>query len=197
MNLVHRLICSSARWKHSLQNNVLPWSLEGLDLGSEVLEIGPGYGAATELLHKRVGRLTCVEVDPKLAGDLRERMRGHNVTVMQEDATATSLPGCAFDAAVCFTMLHHVPSASLQDRLLAEAFRVLKPGGVFAGSDSLDGRIFRFLHLFDTLVVVDPGTLPARLTHAGFEDVHVDTNAHAFRFRARKPWMTAAPSAQA
>jgi SAM-dependent methyltransferase len=197
MNLVHRILCSSARWKETMQNDVLPWSLDGLELGSELLEIGPGYGAATELLHSRVGRLTCVEVDPKLAGDLRERMRGHNVTVMHEDATATSLPAGAFDAAVCFTMLHHVPSPLLQDRLLAEAFRLLKPGGVFAGTDSLDGRIFRFLHLFDTLVVVDPGTLPARLTDAGFEDVQVDTNAHAFRFRARKPVMIAAPSAQA
>jgi SAM-dependent methyltransferase len=197
MNLVHRILCSSARWKETMQNDVLPWSLDGLELGSELLEIGPGYGAATELLHSRVGRLTCVEVDPKLAGDLRERMRGHNVTVMHEDATATSLPAGAFDAAVCFTMLHHVPSPMLQDRLLAEAFRLLKPGGVFAGTDSLDGRIFRFLHLFDTLVVVNPGTLPARLTDAGFEDVQVDTNAHAFRFRARKPVMIAAPSAQA
>jgi SAM-dependent methyltransferase len=197
MNLVHRILCSSARWKETMQNDVLPWSLDGLELGSELLEIGPGYGAATELLHSRVGRLTCVEVDPKLAGDLRERMRGHNVTVMHEDATATSLPAGAFDAAVCFTMLHHVPSPLLQDRLQAEAFRLLKPGGVFAGTDSLDGRIFRFLHLFDTLVVVDPGTLPARLTDAGFEDVQVDTNAHAFRFRARKPVMIAAPSAQA
>jgi SAM-dependent methyltransferase len=179
-----------------MQNDVLPWSLDGLELGSEVLEIGPGYGAATELLHSRVGRLTCVEVDPKLAGDLRERMRGQNVKVMQEDATATSLPAGAFDAAVCFTMLHHLPSPVLQDRLLAEAFRLLKPGGVFAGTDSLDGRIFRFLHLFDTLVVVDPGTLPARLTNAGFEAVHVDANSHAFRFRARKP-VTAAPSARA
>jgi SAM-dependent methyltransferase len=187
MNLVHQLICSSSRWKRVLQNDVLPWALDGLDLGPELLEIGPGYGAATEVLHGRVGRLTCVEVDPKLAGDLRERMQGENVIVMHEDATATTLPEAAFDAAVCFTMLHHVPSPALQDRLLKEAFRLLKPGGVFAGTDSLDGRIFRVLHLFDTLVVVDPEKLPARLRDAGFEDVQVDRNAHSFRFRARKP----------
>ncbi|MFL6426886.1 MAG: class I SAM-dependent methyltransferase [Acidobacteriaceae bacterium] len=187
MNLVHRLLCSSSRWKQTMQKEVLPWSLDGLDLGSKLLEIGPGYGAATELLNNRGGHLTCVEVDTKLAEDLRERMRGRNVRVMHEDATATSLPEATFDAAVCFTMLHHVPSPALQDRLLREVFRLLRPGGIFAGTDSLDGRLFRFLHLFDTLVIVNPDSFPARLTDAGFEDVYVDRNSHAFRFRARKP----------
>jgi hypothetical protein len=36
----------------------------------------------------------------------------------------------------------------------------------------------------------------ARLRHAEFEDVHVEMNARAFRFRARNP-LTAAPSVQA
>jgi SAM-dependent methyltransferase len=97
-----------------------------------------------------------------------------------------SLPDAAFDGAVCFTMLHHVPSAALQDRLLAEVARVLRPGGVFAGADSRYSRAFRLLHLFDTMVVVDPATFPQRLNAAGFEDVHVDSDQHAFRFRARR-----------
>jgi hypothetical protein len=75
----------------------------------------------------------------------------------------------------------------MQDRLLAEAFRVLRPGGIFAGTDSADSRVFRFLHLFDTLTVVDPGAFPDRLKAAGFEDIQVDRNPYAFRFRARKP----------
>jgi SAM-dependent methyltransferase len=176
-----------------MQQDVLPWSLDGLQLGSEVVEIGSGYGAATELLHTRVGRLTCVEVDAKLAEELRERMRERDVTVIHEDATGTSLPAASFDAAVCFTMLHHVPSPALQDRLLREVFRLLKPGGVFAGTDSLDGRLFRLLHLWDTLVIVAPERFPARLADAGFEDVQVDRNSHAFRFRARKPFTAAGP----
>jgi SAM-dependent methyltransferase len=107
---------------------------------------------------------------------------------MCEDATAMSLPDESFDGAVCFTMLHHVRSAALQDRLLKEVARILRPGGVFAGTDSLYSRSFRFLHLFDTMVVVDPATFPARLKAAGFDDVQVDVMApYAFRFRARKP----------
>lgn len=187
MNLVHRWLCSSSRWQRTVEAYVLPWTLEGLDLGSNVVEIGPGYGATTDLLRVKVAHLTCVEVDEGLAQRLRRRVRGLNVTIWCEDASAMSLPDATFDAAVCFTMLHHVPSAELQDRLLAEVARVLRPGGIFAGSDSLDSRAFRLLHLFDTMVVVNPGTFPDRLRAAGFQDVEVDVNPYAFRFRARKP----------
>jgi SAM-dependent methyltransferase len=69
---------------------------------------------------------------------------------------------------VCFTMLHHVPSKALQDKLFTEVCRVLRPGGVFAGFDSQLSLRFRFLHLGDTMVVVDPKTFPDRLRAAGF-----------------------------
>jgi hypothetical protein len=53
--------------------------------------------------------------------------------------------------------------------------------------DSLSSRGFRLLHLFDTMVVVEPATFPKRLEAAGFVDVQVDVNPYAFRFRARRP----------
>jgi hypothetical protein len=68
--------------------------------------------------------------------------------------------------------------------------RVLRPGGIFAGVDSLSSPGFRMLHLFDTMVVVDPGSFPKRLQAAGFVDVQVDVNPYAFRFRARRPVKT-------
>ncbi len=43
-------------------------------------------------------------------------------------------PADSFSGAVCFTMLHQVPSPALQDKLLAEVHRVLKPGAVFCGN---------------------------------------------------------------
>lgn len=186
MNYLHRLLCSSAKWKEVVQVYALPWTLEQIDLGREVLEIGPGYGAATEVLQRQVKHLVCVESDRRLADQLRHKFNGH-VAVQCEDATAMSLPDESFEGVACFSMLHHVGSDSLQDRLFAEVARVLKPGGVFVGTDGLPGRSTKLLHLFDTMVLVDPDTLPRRLTVAGFENVQVDVNRYAFRFRAWKP----------
>jgi SAM-dependent methyltransferase len=43
-------------------------------------------------------------------------------------------------------------------RLLRKVFRVLKPGGIFAGSDSLPSLLMRLIHIRDPLVPVDPDT---------------------------------------
>jgi ubiquinone/menaquinone biosynthesis C-methylase UbiE len=186
MNMIHRWLCSSDRWKSTLEKAALPWTLEGLELGANVLEVGPGPGLTTDLICGRVGHLTCLEIDRGFADSLADRTQGSNVTVLNGDATAMSFADASFDGAVCFTMLHHVQSAPLQDRLFAEVARVLRPGGVFAGMDSVYSRTLRLLHVFDTMVLVDPATLPARLEGAGFADVKVDSNPYAFRFRAHR-----------
>jgi SAM-dependent methyltransferase len=184
MNLVHRYLCRSDGWRRTVETQILPWALNGVDLGANVLEVGPGPGLTTDLLHQRVTHLTCVEIDQTLADSLSRRMAGANVTVLREDATAMSLPSASFDGAVSFTMLHHVPSAVLQDRLLSEVARVLRPGATFAGTDSRYSRYFGMLHWFDTMIVVEPATFPKRLEAAGFKDVRVDLAERAFRFRA-------------
>ena len=167
-----------------MEDKLLPWALSGVDLGADVLEIGPGFGVTTAVLARRPSRLTALEVDEASVGYLTDRF-GDTVRVPHGDGAAMPLPDGAFSAAVCFTMLHHVPSPELQDRLFAEVFRVLRPGGVFAGSDSRPNPLFRVLHLGDTLVPVDPDTLPDRLRKAGFTQVDVDANARRFRFRAQ------------
>ncbi len=186
MNLAHRWLCRSKSWKNAVATHIVPWVLDGIDLGSNVLEIGPGPGVTTDLLRDRVKHLTCVEIDRRYADALARRMAGSNVTVLCEDATAMSLADAAFDGAVSVTMLHHIPSPGLQDRLLKQVARVLRPGGVFVGVDSVYSRSLRLLHLFDTMVLVDPGTFAERLRIAGFKDVQVDVNPYAFRFFARR-----------
>lgn len=184
MNWFHRRYCRSDRWRGVVKSELLPWALRNVELGAEVLEVGPGPGITTEILKDRVERLTCVEIDRALAESLAGRMAGTNVRVLCNDAASMPIADGSFDSAVCFTMLHHLPSASLQDRLLREVARVLRPGGVFAGSDSRISWLFRLIHLGDTMVVVDPATFAGRLEAAGFRDVRIDVARRAFRFRA-------------
>ena len=186
MNRLHHWLCRSAGWRETIQQRV-PWALSGADLGPNVLELGPGPGLTTDLLRPTVPHLTAIEVDPKLADSLGSRLRGSNVAVVIGDATAMPLSDAQFSGVVSFTMLHHVPSAELQDRLLREVWRVLAPGGVFVGSDSRQSMFMRLVHIGDTLVPVDPDTFGLRLQNAGFEVLELEKNSRAFRFRARRP----------
>jgi ubiquinone/menaquinone biosynthesis C-methylase UbiE len=131
--------------------------------------------------------LTAIEIDPRLADSLRRRLQSDNLVVVEGDATRMPFPENSFSSAVCFTMLHHIPSAALQDQLLSEVYRALKPDAIFAGSDSMTSLWFRLLHIRDTMTVVDPNTFGAHLERAGFCEVHVEVGEGAFRFRARKP----------
>ncbi|WP_084534561.1 class I SAM-dependent methyltransferase [Nocardia yamanashiensis] len=186
MNIFHQLLCRSSAWEKTSATRIVPWALRDLDLGDNALEVGPGYGANIATLRERVPVLSGLEIDPALAARLRKRRSGQ-VRVIDGDGTAMPLPDKEFSSVVCFTMLHHVPSPAQQDDLFAEAFRVLRPDGVFAGSDGLDSLGFRLIHLGDTCVPVPPATLTARLTRIGFTDIEIDTAPTMFRFRARRP----------
>lgn len=184
MNRVHHFYCSREAWKRHVRGDLVPAATDGVDLGDDVLEVGPGFGPATDALVERVPRVTALEIDPLLARPLRERL-GHRVDVREGDATDLPFADNTFSGAVCFTMLHHVPTPELQDRLFSEVRRVLRPGGVFAGTDSTGRGIgFALLHIGDTKTVVDPAALPGRFQAAGFESARVDWGADALRFRA-------------
>jgi SAM-dependent methyltransferase len=186
VNLLHRWLCASDRWRAIVGTELVPWVLDGVELGASVLEIGPGPGASTDILRGRARTLTCVELDPQMTGTLSERTAGHNVLVLCQDATSMTFADGTFDGAASLTMLHHLPSAALQDRLFKEIARVLRPGGMFVGADSLVSVPLRLLHVFDTLTPVEPETLPGRLERAGFSDVRVEVRSRAFRFQARR-----------
>jgi len=191
VNTGHAALCSSPEWARHLAEEVLPEALAGVPLAGEVLEIGPGYGASTGELVRMAGNVTVVETDEELAAGLAARFPA--VTVVHGDGTALPFDAGRFGAVVCFTMLHHVPSAAGQDALFAEARRVLAPGGVFAGSDSVGSSGLRDFHRDDTYVPVDPATLPYRLTAAGFvaATVTVVEDGHRLTFSARTPGRSA------
>jgi ubiquinone/menaquinone biosynthesis C-methylase UbiE len=191
MNRMHSVICSSGRWRKIVERELLPWGLRGAELGDDVLEIGPGFGATTRVLAGQAPALTVLELDEGYCRRLRQELP-REVTIVEGDATAMPFEDARFSAVVCFTMLHHLPSPEAQNRLLAEVARVLRPGGLFAGTDSLGkGLLFRALHVGDTLVPVAPDGLPDRMRAAGLGEPAVSQSASSFRFRAVKPRVAA------
>ncbi len=185
MNEEHATLCSSTEWATYLRDEVLPAISSIVDDGGHMLEIGPGPGAATEWLRSRVQHLTVVEIDEAAAERLRSRFADGDVDVTSGDATDLPFPDEAFDAVGSFTMLHHVPTRSMQNRILAEAFRVLRPRGVLIGSDSLASVDLHHFHAGDVYHPVDPASLLTRLQTVGFERINIDV-ADVLRFVAYK-----------
>lgn len=187
MNLAHNVICASGWWSRRVERELLPWALEGVDVGDEVLELGPGFGATTQILARRPVRLSVVELDERYCRRLRATLGG-SVAVTQGDATRLPFDGECFSAVVCFTMLHHLDSPGQQDHAFGEVARVLRPGGRFAGSDSIgSGLLFKAIHVGDTLNLIDPDGLPSRLHDAGLAEAAVERGRRSMRFRATKP----------
>ncbi|HEY7143624.1 MAG TPA: class I SAM-dependent methyltransferase [Streptosporangiaceae bacterium] len=186
MNADHENLCASPEWAGYLQTEILPTVTAGIDLGKDVLEIGPGPGAATGWLAERVAQLTVLEADQAAAVRLAERCPASNLTIDTGDATRMPYPDAAFDAVASFTMLHHVPTAAAQHQILAEAQRVLRPGGTLAGSDSLASVSLHHFHAGDTYNPLDPAVLLTWLRTLGFSTVTVIAG-EVLMFTARKP----------
>lgn len=184
VNERHLQLCASPEWADYVRQKLLPWALNLRNLGDRVLELGPGPGLTTDVLRKRVSGLTAVELDPQLAAALAKRLVGSNVRVVRADGARLPLGSGRYSAVVSCTMLHHLPEAGLQDALFRESHRVLRPGGMFIGTDGTDTVERRQLHEDDIFVPLDPERLPDRLRAAGFRDVSVELDGDRFRFQA-------------
>lgn len=187
MNEAHLEFLASDDWAGILEADLLPWLEEVADLGDHVLEVGPGPGLTTDLLRDRAAKVTAVEIDPALAESLSRRLAGTNVEVIEGDASDTRLPADHFSAATCFSMLHHVPSPTTQDAILAEICRVLRPGASLFATDARDVDFLREFHEDDVFVPLPEDTIASRLSDAGFVDVDLEVADYEVRFSARKP----------
>ncbi|MDY7103487.1 MAG: class I SAM-dependent methyltransferase [Actinomycetota bacterium] len=186
MNTQHLEHCASPEWRAALRDIILPYALADARLGDDVLEVGAGPGLTTDLLRDRLPALTAVEIDDALADDLARRLAGTNVEVVHADATDLPFDDGRFSGAVSFTMLHHVPTAELQDRLFAEVARVLAPGALFVASDSVASDELAGFHVDDIYNPVDPATVDDRLRAAGFAAVEVRSNQYGWAAHARR-----------
>jgi ubiquinone/menaquinone biosynthesis C-methylase UbiE len=178
MNEQHRVFCAGEDWRRMVQETILPEALRGVELGDDVIEVGPGPGFTTDVLRTRTVHLTAVEIDSLLASTLAERLAGgkvDNVDVVLGDATALDFDADRFSGAASFHMLHHVAPAAQQDRVFAELARVLVTGGMLVAADAGFNEGTVPFHEGDTYNPIEPEDLPSRLAAAGFEGVEVRT----------------------
>lgn len=102
---------------------------------ARVLEIGCGTGAVTRVVGRQpeVAEVVGVDPSPVFIAKARELGQGaSNVTFEQGDGRALGFADGEFDVVVLHTTLCHVPQPDL---VVAEAFRVLRPGGQLAVCD--------------------------------------------------------------
>ena len=185
MNENHTVLCASDEWAKFLETEVLAPLAAGVDLGGDLLELGPGPGASTRWLRQRVRRLVALELDPAAAARLEAEFAGTNVEVVVGDCTSAPFPDGSFDAVASITMLHHLPTQSAQFAALAEAFRVLRPEGVLLGSDSVASQGLHEFHEGDVYNPIDPPRLLVFLQAAGFARVSL-TVGEGLLFTAHK-----------
>jgi SAM-dependent methyltransferase len=184
MNAYETWFCGSWVWRWVTRRQLLPWFLQGSELGDHVLELGAGPGAATQELALRAARVTSLEFDHAFAAKLGARVSGSNAAVIQADAAELPFADATFSSAIAILTLHHLRSSGLQNRAFVEIARVLRPGGVFLAFEIQDSWLHRVAHIRSTFVPVDPRSAVARLKSAGFSQAAVNLWHGGFRIRS-------------
>lgn len=107
----------------------------GLDIGvGDLVEFGCGYGNFTLAAASMVsGTVFALDIEPEMVALVQEKCRRAgivNVQAVVRDfvAQGAPLPDNSMDAGLLFNILHHDEPVAL----MAEAWRVLKPGGKLA-----------------------------------------------------------------
>jgi ubiquinone/menaquinone biosynthesis C-methylase UbiE len=184
MNAFENWFCGSSFWRRVTERHILPWLLSGYPLGEDVLELGAGPGATTEVLSQRANHVTSLEYDRKFAARLGVRYQNTNVCILQGDAASLPFPDSVFSSAVAILVLHHLKSQEQQKRAFAEIRRVLRPGGVLFALEINDSWINRVGHIKSTFVPIDPDSVTETLKSLEFSNVLVEKQRGAYRICA-------------
>ena len=150
MSRFQAAFCRSPVWRGFARRVVLPWALHGFRPGGDVLEIGAGSGAmAAELLAAYPSiTMTVTDFDAAMVDSAKRRLEpfADRATARRADATALPFADDSFDVVLSWVMLHHTVE---WEKALAEAMRVVRPGGSLVGYDLLSTQTMRVLHRTD------------------------------------------------
>ncbi|MEP6691605.1 MAG: arsenite methyltransferase [Gemmatimonadaceae bacterium] len=161
-----------------------PSALAELREGETVLDLGSGGGIDVLLSARRVGptgRAYGLDMTDEMLELARQNQREagvQNVDFLRGQIEAIPLPSDSVDVIISNCVIN---LSGDKRRVLAEAFRVLKPGGRFAVSDvvvqgSLPAHIKRSMELWVGCVAgaLEEGEFVRMLTEAGFENPTIE-----------------------
>lgn len=162
-----------------------PTALIDLHEGETVLDLGSGGGIDVLLSARRVGAagkvygLDLTDEMLDLARDNQRKAGATNVEFLKGDIQAIPLPSNSVDVVISNCVINLAPD---KGEVLAEAFRVLKPGGRFAVSDvvvrgEMSPALRKDMESWVGCIggALDEGEYRAKLLAAGFEDVGIET----------------------
>jgi arsenite methyltransferase len=161
-----------------------PTALAKLNPGEIVLDLGSGGGIDVLLSAKRVGPtgkaygLDMTDEMLALANQNKRRAGVENVEFLKGEIEHIPLPDNSVDVIISNCVIN---LSADKDRVLGEAFRVLKPGGRFAVSDVVTrGEMLPEIRKNVLLWVgciagaLEENEYRAKLTAAGFEQIDVE-----------------------
>jgi ubiquinone/menaquinone biosynthesis C-methylase UbiE len=162
-----------------------PTALAELKAGEVVLDLGSGGGIDVLLSAKRVGPsgwaygLDMTDEMLSLARENQQKSGLTNVTFLKGEIEQIPLPNNSVDVIISNCVIN---LSADKDRVIAEAFRVLKPGGRFAVSDvvvsgeAVPDAIRRNMELWVGCVAgaLEEGSYRDKLARAGFENADVE-----------------------
>jgi arsenite methyltransferase len=179
-----------------------PTALAELKPGETVLDLGSGGGIDVLLSARRVGpagKAYGLDMTDEMLALARENQRKagvQNVEFLKGEIEHIPLPDNSVDVIISNCVIN---LSDDKDRVLSEAFRVLKPGGRFAVSDivvrgEMPVEIRRSVELWAGCIAgaLEESEYQSKLAAAGFEQIEVEatriyTAADAPEFLAKNP----------